>query len=105
MTSQLGGDLSFAELRLDGARHGVAVRGRFVELTRTEFRLLELLMLHPHEVLSHSVIYERIWECDLGATSNSLRVYVGYLRRKLRAAGARDLIYTMRGVGYGLRER
>jgi two-component system response regulator MprA len=100
------GELSFAELRLDSARHGVVVADdEFVELTRTEFRLLELLMRNPRQVLPHSLIYERVWDYDFGPTSNALRVYVGYLRRKLQDAGSRDLIHTVRGVGYGLREQ
>jgi len=98
------GALVFAELRLDGARHGVAVGERFVELTRTEFALLELMMLNPRRVLSHSLIYDRVWGYDFGPASNALRVYVGYLRRKLEEAGARGLIHTVRGVGYALRE-
>jgi two-component system, OmpR family, response regulator MprA len=98
------GRLSFAELRLDPARHGVMVSGRFVELTRTEYQLLELLMLNPRNVLPHSLIYERVLGYDFGPTSNALRVYVGYLRRKLEDAGARSLIHTVRGVGYALQE-
>jgi two-component system response regulator MprA len=98
------GSLSFAELQLDADRHGVGVRDSFVELTRTEYQLLELLMLNPRSVLTHSVIYERVWGYDFGPASNALRVYVGYLRRKLQQAGARDLIHTVRGVGYALRE-
>jgi two-component system, OmpR family, response regulator MprA len=99
------GALSFAELRLDEARHGVAVGDDgFAELTRTEYQLLELLMLNPRRVLSHSTIYDRVWGYDFGPASNALRVYVGYLRRKLHEAGARDLIHTVRGVGYVLRE-
>jgi two-component system response regulator MprA len=96
--------LSFAELRLDSARHGAAVDGSFVELTRTEYQLLELLMLNPNRVLPHSLIYDRVWGYDFGPASNALRVYVGYLRRKLEDAGARPLIHTVRGVGYALRE-
>ena len=96
--------LSFAELHLDSSRHGVAVGDNFVELTRTEYQLLELLMMNPRTVLTHSVIYERVWGYDFGPASNALRVYVGYLRRKLQEAGARDLIHTVRGVGYSLRE-
>jgi len=96
--------LSFAELRLDPDRHGAQVGERFVELTRTEFQLLELLMLNPRRVLPHSMIYDRVWGYDFGPTSNALRVYVGYLRRKLEDAGARQLIHTVRGVGYALRE-
>jgi two-component system response regulator MprA len=102
---QVGPDgLEFEHLRLDPARHGVWVREQFVELTRTEFRLLELLMLHPRCVLTHSVIYDRVWGYDFGPASNALRVYIGYLRRKLEAAGAPPLIHTVRGVGYVLRE-
>ena len=96
--------LAFEELRLDSARHGVAVNDDFVELTRTEYQLLELLMLNPRRVLPHSVIYDRVWGYDFGPASNALRVYVGYLRRKLEDAGARPLIHTVRGVGYALRE-
>jgi two-component system response regulator MprA len=98
------GALSFAEVRLDQERHGAQVGDNFVELTRTEYQLLELLMLNPRRVLSHSLIYDRVWGYDFGPASNSLRVYVGYLRRKLEAAGARELIHTVRGVGYALRE-
>jgi two-component system response regulator MprA len=102
-----GGDpdaISFEELSLDSARHGVRVGERFVELTRTEYQLLELLMLNPRRVLPHDLIYDRVWDYDFGPASNALRVYVGYLRRKLQEAGARPLIHTMRGVGYVLRE-
>jgi len=84
--------LSFAEVRLDSGRHGAEVGGQFVELTRTEYQLLELLMLNPKRVLAHSLIYDRVWGYD------------GYLRRKLERAGARQLIHTVRGVGYVLRE-
>jgi two-component system response regulator MprA len=98
------GGLSFGELKLDPARHGVIVGETFVELTRTEYQLLELLMLNPRRVLPHSLIYDRVWGYDFGPTSNALRVYVGYLRRKLEDAGSRPLIHTVRGVGYALRE-
>jgi two-component system response regulator MprA len=97
-------ELSFAEIRLDSARHGAAVGEMFTELTRTEYQLLELLLRNPRQVLSHSLIYDRVWGYDFGAASNALRVYVGYLRRKLQDAGARPLIHTVRGVGYVLRE-
>jgi two-component system, OmpR family, response regulator MprA len=100
----IDGGLTFAELRLDPARHGVTVDGTFVELTRTEYQLLELLMINPRRVLPHSLIYDRVWGYDFGPTSNALRVYVGYLRRKLEDAGSRPLIHTVRGVGYALRE-
>ena len=98
------GRMSFAEIELDSDRHGAQVGESFVELTRTEFQLLELLMLNPRRVLTHSLIYDRVWGYDFGPTSNALRVYVGYLRRKLEDAGARNLIHTVRGVGYALRE-
>jgi two-component system response regulator MprA len=97
-------ELTFAELGLDPGRHGARIGDRFVELTRTEFQLLELLMLNPRRVLSHSVIYDRVWGYDFGPESNALRVYIGYLRRKLEDAGSRRLIHTVRGVGYVLRE-
>jgi two-component system response regulator MprA len=98
------GALEFCELRLDGARHGAVVGERFAELTRTEYDLLELFMQNPRNVLPHSVIYERVWGYDFGPASNALRVYVGYLRRKLEDLGARPLLHTVRGVGYVLRE-
>jgi len=99
-----GDRLSFAEIRLDSERHGAAVGEGFAELTRTEYQLLELLLRNPRRVLPHSLIYDRVWGYDFGAASNALRVYVGYLRRKLQQAGARPLIHTVRGVGYVLRE-
>jgi two-component system response regulator MprA len=97
-------ELAFAEVRLDAERHGAAVGDAFTELTRTEYQLLELLLRNPRRVLPHSLIYDRVWGYDFGAASNALRVYVGYLRRKLQDAGARPLIHTVRGVGYVLRE-
>ncbi len=100
-----GADLTFGDLRLDRGRHGVLVGGeRFAELTRTEFALLEVLMRNPRRVLPHELIYDRVWGYDFGPASNALRVYIGYLRRKLEDAGARPLIHTVRGVGYVLRE-
>ncbi|HEY1509359.1 MAG TPA: response regulator transcription factor [Solirubrobacteraceae bacterium] len=100
----VNGGLTFEQLRLDPSRHGVWVADTFVELTRTEYQLLELLMLNPRRVLPHSLIYDRVWGYDFGPSSNALRVYVGYLRRKLEDAGAAPLIRTIRGVGYVLRE-
>ena len=102
--SELDGALSFGELRLDPARHGVCVGEQFVELTRTEYQLLELMLINPRRVLPHSVIYDRVWGYDFGPSSNALRVYIGYLRRKLEDAGASPVIHTVRGVGYALRE-
>jgi two-component system, OmpR family, response regulator MprA len=97
-------ELSFGALQLDRSRHGASADGQVVELTRTEYQLLELFMRNPRQVLTHSVIYERVWGYDFGAASNALRVYVGYLRRKLQEIGAADLIHTVRGVGYVMRE-
>jgi two-component system response regulator MprA len=102
--SELDGALSFGQLRLDPTRHGVCVGEQFVELTRTEYQLLELMLLNPRRVLPHSVIYDRVWGYDFGPSSNALRVYIGYLRRKLEDAGAPSVIHTVRGVGYALRE-
>jgi two-component system response regulator MprA len=99
------GELRFADLTFDGARHGVDVSGTFVELTRTELALLEVLMRNPRNVLPHELLYDRVWGYDFGPASNALRVYVGYLRRKLDDAGAGASIVTVRGVGYALRER
>jgi two-component system response regulator MprA len=76
----------------------------FVDLSRTELRLLELFMRNAGTVLGHGVIYDRVRGYDFGPDANSLRVYVGYFPRKLDAAGARPLIRTLRGVGYVLRE-
>ena len=97
-------ELAFGAVRLDRARHGAEVGETFVELTRTEFQLLELFLLNPRRVLSHAVIYDRVWGYDFGPESNALRVYVGYLRRKLEDAGAPRQLHTVRGVGYVLRD-
>jgi len=101
-----GGDgvLEFAGLRLDPAGHQAWRDERRLELTRTEFMLLELFLRHPGQVLSRSVIFERVWGYDFGSASNSLGVYMGYLRRKLEAGGESRLLHTVRGVGYVLRE-
>src|SRR2546422_201260 len=99
-----GGETGLAQAAAAAPHAGVSVNGSFVELTRTEYQLLELLMLNPRRVLPHSLIYDRVWGYDFGPASNALRVYVGYLRRKLEEAGARPLIHTVRGVGYVLRE-
>jgi two-component system response regulator MprA len=99
------GVLRFADLSLDPATREVRRGGRDVELTRTEFLLLELFLLNPRQVLPRSLIFDRVWGYDFGPTSNSLEVYVGYLRRKLEAGGEERLLHTVRGVGYALRER
>ena len=96
--------LRFEELELDPDAHAVRVGERSVELTRTEFQLLELLLLNPRRVLSPELIYDRVWGYDFGPGGNALRVYIGYLRRKLEAEGERRLIQTVHGVGYVLRE-
>jgi two-component system response regulator MprA len=96
--------LRFGDLELDPGGHTVRRGKRDVELTRTEFLLLELFLRHPRQVLTRSVVFEHVWGYDFGPTSNSLEVYVGYLRRKLEAGGEPRLIQTVRGVGYVLRE-
>ncbi len=97
--------LRFGDLQLDPSAHEVRRGEREIELTRTEFLLLELLLRHPRQVLPRSVIFEHVWGYDFGSTSNSLEVYVGYLRRKTEAGGEPRVIHTVRGVGYVLRER
>ena len=97
--------LRFADLELRPLEHTVRRGQRAVELTRTEFLLLELFMRHPRQVLTRSQIFERVWGYDFGEASNSLEVYVGYLRRKLEAGGEPRLLQTVRGLGYVLRER
>jgi two-component system, OmpR family, response regulator MprA len=96
--------LRFADLTLDRSSYEVKRGDREIELTRTEFHLLELFLLHPRQVLTRSVIFERVWEYDFGPTSNSLTVYMGYLRSKTEAGGEPRLLQTVRGVGYVLRE-
>ena len=98
------GVLSFAGVSLDQGSHEVAREGRAIELTRTEFLLLELFLRNPRQVLERGTIFDRVWGYDFGLSSNSLEVYVGYLRRKLEAGGEPRLIHTVRGVGYVLRE-
>ncbi|MFF8969941.1 response regulator transcription factor [Streptomyces sp. NPDC014995] len=93
-----------AGLRMDPQARRVWRGERELELTRTEFELLELLVRNAGIVLDHATIYDRIWGYDFGPGSKNLAVYVGYLRRKLDAPGAPQLIHTVRGVGYVLRE-
>ena len=99
-----GETLRFADLELDPKTRDVTRGGEPIELTRTEFALLELFLLNPRQVLTRSLIFERVWGYDFGASSNSLDVYIGYLRRKTEAGGKPRLIQTVRGVGYALRE-
>ena len=92
------------DLVLDPAARTVRRAGRAIELTKTEFDLLELLMLNARIVLTRDTIYERIWGIDFETSSNSLDVYVGYLRRKTEGDGETRLIHTVRGVGYVVRD-
>jgi two-component system response regulator MprA len=96
--------VAFGDLTMDTGTREVRRGERALELTRTEFSLLELMLRHPRQVLSRELIFDRVWGCDFGLSSNSLEVYVGYLRRKTEAGGEPRLIHTVRGVGYVLRE-
>jgi two-component system response regulator MprA len=97
--------LRFSDLELNPGTREVRRGGEPIELTRTEFSLLELFLRNPRQVLTRSIIFERVWGYDFGFASNSLDVYIGYLRRKTEAGGKPRLIHTVRGVGYALRER
>jgi two-component system response regulator MprA len=96
--------LTFADLRLNPATREVRRGQRPVRLTRTEFAILEVFLRHPRQVLTRSVLFDNVWGYDFGETSNSIHVYLGYLRRKLEADGEPRLLHTMRGVGFVLRE-
>jgi two-component system response regulator MprA len=96
--------LRFADLELHPSTREVKRGGEAIELTRTEFNLLELFLRNPRQVLTRSVIFERVWGYDFGFASNSLDVYIGYLRRKTEIGNRPRLIQTVRGVGYALRE-
>jgi two-component system response regulator MprA len=96
--------LRFADLVLDPATREVVNAGRPIDLTLTEFRLLELFLAHPRVVLTRQAIFNHIWGFDFAGRSNSLNVHVGQLRRKIEAAGQPRLIHTVRSVGYVLRE-
>ena len=97
--------LRFGDLVLDPGTRTVERNGRAIVLTPLEFGLLELFLSHPYHVLPRSFIFTRVLGFDFGSNSNSLNVYVGYLRRKIEAAGEPRVIHTVRGVGYVLRER
>lgn len=96
--------LRFSDLSLDPGTREVRRGDRLIELTRTEFLLLELLLRNARQVLTRELIFDRVWGYDFGANSNSLEVYIGYLRRKTEAEGERRLIHTVRGVGYVLKD-
>jgi two-component system, OmpR family, response regulator MprA len=97
------GLLIFEDLRLDRRAHEAWRGERMLQLTRTEFLLLEMFLRHPRQVLTRSAIFEHVWGYDFGATSNSLGVYMGYLRRKTEVGDEPRLLHTVRGVGYVLR--
>jgi two-component system, OmpR family, response regulator MprA len=99
-----GDVLHFSDLALCRRTRSVSRADRPIELTRTEFDLLELFMSNPGSVLERGLIAQRVWGFDFGGSSNSMNVYIGYLRRKTEAAGEPRLIHTVRGVGYVLRE-
>ncbi len=96
--------LWFAGLSLDPVTREVRRGERSLELTRTEYALVELFLRNPRQVLPRDLIMQRIWGYDFGPTSNPLEVYISYLRRKTEAAGEPRLLQTVRGVGYALRE-
>ncbi|WP_137994344.1 response regulator transcription factor [Streptomyces vilmorinianum] len=98
-----GDVLTFGDLRMDLATREVTRAGRPVELTRTEFTLLEMFLAHPRQVLTREQILKAVWGFDFEPSSNSLDVYVMYLRRKTEAGGEPRLVHTVRGVGYVLR--
>jgi two-component system response regulator MprA len=96
--------LRFGDLVLDPVAHEVRRGDRIIELTKTEFLLLELFLRHPRQVLTRSQIFEHVWGYDFGPTSNALGVYMGYLRRKTEAGAEPRMLHTVRGVGYILRD-
>ena len=102
--ARLSSRLTFADLSLDRVTREVTRGGVPLELTRTEFTLLELLLSRPRVVLTRSAILEAVWGYDFGASSNNLDVYISYLRHKTEAGGASRLVHTVRGVGYVLRD-
>jgi two-component system response regulator MprA len=101
---EAGDVLRFSDLELHLGTREVRRGARAIDLTRTEFALLELFLRNPRQVLTRSIIFERVWGYDFGPSSNSLDVYIGYLRRKTEEDGAPRLIHTIRGIGYALRE-
>jgi len=96
--------LRFGDIVLDAGTRELHRGARLIELTRTEYLLMELFLLNPRQVLPRSLIFERVWGYDFGYATNSLDVYIGYLRRKLEQDGEPRVLHTRRGVGYVLRE-
>jgi two-component system, OmpR family, response regulator MprA len=96
--------LRFSDLVLDPVGHQVHRGDRLIELSKTEFLLLELFLKHPRQVLTRTTIFENVWGYDFGPTSNALGVYIGYLRRKTEEGGEPRLLHTVRGIGYVLRD-
>jgi two-component system response regulator MprA len=100
-----GGEvLRFSDLSLDPIAHEVHRGDRLIDLSKTEFMLLELFLKHPRQVLTRSTIFENVWGYDFGPTSNALGVYIGYLRRKTEEGGEPRLLHTVRGIGYVLKD-
>lgn len=96
--------LEFEDLKLESSTHK-AIRGdRVIDLTKKEYDLLDLFLRHPRQVMTREVIFDRVWDYDFGGESNVLDVYIRYLRQKLEGEGETRLIYTVRGVGYVMRE-
>lgn len=96
--------LEFADLKLDSSSRQATRGDREIELTAKEYDLLELFMRHPRQVMTREVIFDQVWDYDFGGESNVLDVYIRYLRQKLEEQGDPRLIYTVRGVGYVMRE-
>jgi two-component system response regulator MprA len=96
--------LTYADVRLNPTTREVRRGDRALRLTRTEFAILEAFLRHPRQVLTRAALFEQVWGYDFGETSNSVHVYLGYLRRKLEAEGEPRLLHTVRGVGFVLRE-
>jgi two-component system response regulator MprA len=97
------GVLTFADVRLDPGTREVWRGERPLRLTRTEFSILEVFLRHPRQVLTRAALLDQVWGYDFGENSNSVNVYLGYLRRKLEAEGETRLLHTVRGVGFALR--
>jgi two-component system, OmpR family, response regulator MprA len=97
-------ELRFADLTLDLRSHEVRRGARRIDVTPTEFNLLELFLRNPERIVTRHELFTEVWGFDFGRSSNALNVYIGYLRRKTEAAGEPRLLHTVRGVGYVLRK-